>query len=121
MRAVTHGDVAAVARALLSLAPGCWRKRLDLWITHAHAADKFRKRTGRRHRLWGNGSLMDAVPSGLSHGAEPPMSDRTYLQATAFTFGVLAARRRLAVSHGHPICYESSSAEVTSWQKPDPT
>ena len=59
MRAVLLADLEQGARALLAR-PNCdWPDLAALMIAQARLADKYRKRTGRAHPDWGNGTLHD--------------------------------------------------------------
>ncbi|MGB5868736.1 MAG: hypothetical protein WBH04_00930 [Albidovulum sp.] len=83
MRSVTHADVMAAARRLWGLPREAWEGALSRALIKAHAADRYRKRIGRCHPLWGNGSLAGAL---MSEGPLPPqpfLSDTTFLEATA--------------------------------------
>ncbi|MBB4022054.1 MULTISPECIES: DUF7742 family protein [Actibacterium] len=92
MRPVLHGDVVAAARALLPL-PDCARAAaLRGMLARAAAADAYRKRFGRAHRAWGNGSLM-AVALPRVRGAEPFLDDAEYCRCLALVFETLAAWR----------------------------
>lgn len=61
MRPLLHGDLIETARALEMLAPEQRGIAVGRWLDEAHAADLFRKRTGRAHPIWGNGSLLARV------------------------------------------------------------
>ncbi|MGO4853159.1 DUF7742 family protein [Phaeovulum sp. W22_SRMD_FR3] len=93
MRQVMHGDVVAAARALLPLPVARRRAELDWLIARAEAADRFRKRLGRAHPDWGNGSLMGAAMRGPLP-PEPHLSDPDYLDCLAEVIAALVARRR---------------------------
>lgn len=89
MRPVLHGDVAAAARVLQktpheareAMLAGLWRQ--------ARAADIYRKRHGRAHGGWGNGSLMAAALA-AGAGVEPPLTDRDYCACLAMVYARLA-------------------------------
>lgn len=112
MRAATPGDVVAAARALHRLPSAIRAERLRAWITRADWADRYRKRTGRAHPLWGNGTLMSAVMHlSAAPGREPDLSDRDYLEALALVLDHLIRRigkecppAPLPVSPRAPIC-----------------
>ncbi len=58
MRPILIGDILACAR-LLQRQPHALRLKLCAqWLYETHCADKYRKRKGRVHPKWGNGSLM---------------------------------------------------------------
>lgn len=58
MRPVMIGDLLAAARTLMPVSPADRRLACDQMISQTIAADKFRKRLGRTHPTWGDGSLM---------------------------------------------------------------
>ena len=83
MRTITHGDVTAAARAVRPLPPAVRRRAVRSLLEKADAADRFRKRFGRAHPLWGNGSLMAVALAAAAGREEPALSDRDYLEAMA--------------------------------------
>lgn len=95
MRTITHGDVTAAARRILDL-PKCLHESVVAsLLDRAHAADRFRKRHGRPHPFWGNGSLMAAALTGAPPLPEPALSDKSYLEAVATVIeGILEWRQR---------------------------
>lgn len=96
MRAVTHGDVVAAARAIRAMPRVARLGAVMGMIEKAHAADRFRKRFGRAHPLWGNGSLMAVALRCRGERAEPFPSDPGHLDAMATVIeAILAWRRRL--------------------------
>ncbi|MCU9848705.1 hypothetical protein OEZ60_11885 [Defluviimonas sp. WL0024] len=97
MRTLTHGDVAAAARAVLHLPREEWPGAVWRFLECAHAADLFRKRHGRNHPLWGNGSLSAATPPNARLAPEPFLSELRYLEAMASVFDVLLDWRRREV------------------------
>ncbi|MBS0124254.1 hypothetical protein [Thetidibacter halocola] len=66
MRPVLHGDVIAAARAILPLPPLAREAAARRLVAQAEAADRYRKRMGRVHRDWGNGTLMGAAGPGVA-------------------------------------------------------
>lgn len=91
MRTITHGDVTAAARAVRDLPPAARRRAVQSLLERADAADRFRKRFGRAHPFWGNGSLM-AVALAASGRGEPFLSDLDYLEAMAAVVEALLDR-----------------------------
>ena len=86
-----HTDAIAAARALL-----CHRRERWPWIMHrmlveASSADDWRRRTGRAHPRWGDGSLM-AVALRRPFASEPPLSDPDWCRLVAYVY--------LALAHG---------------------
>lgn len=93
MRALTHGDVVAAARVLMGFAEadhGAVARRL---IAEARWADSWRKRNGRAHPLWGDGSLMAAALL-RRPGPEPSMNDARWLGCLAAVLEALIDDRR---------------------------
>jgi len=74
-------DAAAPARRLDCSGAGARAAAIRCWLDEAHAADLFRKRLGRVHPHWGNGSLL------AREIAEPRVTDAgvgaSYLLALA--------------------------------------
>ncbi len=101
MRAVLHGDVVAAACVLLALPDTLRAKRLDRMLDEAAAADLYRKKTGKGHPAWGNGSLMAAALHYPAR-AEPFLDDVDYCRCMALVFEALVERRcrARAISHG---------------------
>ncbi|TVP72325.1 MAG: hypothetical protein EA339_06810 [Rhodobacteraceae bacterium] len=94
MREVTHGDIRAAARVLLSHAEQEWPHLVARMLVQAHHADCYRKAMGRLHPGLGNGTLM-SVALAKAPVAEPPASDRRYLTAIrAVLEAVLAWKAR---------------------------
>jgi len=101
MRPVLHGDVVTVARHLLTV-PECLREMVvRKLIFRASVADGFRRRTGKKHRLWGDGTL-EAVAVQHPLAAEPFLHDPDYCNCMATVFAKLLAwsTRRLAAGPG---------------------
>jgi hypothetical protein len=95
MRPITHGDVTATARAVLGLPGGARRRAVLTLLERADAADRFRKRFGRAHPFWGNGSLMAVALGGAGATSVPRGSDTGYLEAMAVVIeAILEWRRR---------------------------
>lgn len=61
MRPVLAGDVFALAHALLPLTGRMRQTTCIRMLQEADWADKYRKRYGGLHPVWGNGSLMGRV------------------------------------------------------------
>lgn len=86
-----HTDAVAAARVLLR-----HRRERRPWVLHrmiaeAVTASDWRRRTGRVHPRWGDGSLMSAA---LRRPAanEPPLSDPAWCRLMAYVY--------LALAHG---------------------
>ncbi|WGW02523.1 DUF7742 family protein [Tropicibacter oceani] len=94
MRPVLPGDVSAAARALLAVpasARGGLARRL---VLQADAADRYRRRLGKAHPFWGNGTLMAAA---LGRGAardEPRLDDPDYAECFIAVLNALLDRRQ---------------------------
>lgn len=92
MRPVLHGDMTAAARALLSLPDGARRGAFDRMLLEAEAADKYRKKLGIAHPVWGNGSLMAAANT-RPQAPEPFLDNVEYCGILALAFDRLLAWR----------------------------
>jgi len=84
------GDLCAAARAILAVPVGARTAAMDRMLAQAQAADAYRKRFGRAHPRWGNGSLMGAAFQ-VPLPPEPFLSDLAYLDCLS---EALAALRR---------------------------
>jgi hypothetical protein len=58
MRPVLHSDLIFAARALLNSPPSARDSVADRLLAQADAADRYRRRYGRAHADWGNGTLL---------------------------------------------------------------
>lgn len=92
MRPVLHGDLSSVARALLAMSPDMRARALCRMIGEADAADAHVRRTGRLHRIWGNGSLMAAARR-RTLAAEPGFDDIDYCRCFAMVLEALIHHR----------------------------
>ena len=92
MRPILPGDLDAGVRLLLTLPPGAHPGRAAALVWQADTADRWRKRTGRAHPLWGDGSLLTAA---RMVGARAPVwcCDAAYCAALAILLGSIAAHR----------------------------
>ncbi len=92
MRQILHGDVVAAARVLRAVPeaarPGLIARLLD----EAHWADLYRKRTGRAHPVWGDGSLMTAALR-RAPPPEPTLSDGRYCSCLVQVLQAVLERR----------------------------
>ncbi len=77
MRRVLHGDLVQMARMLLTCPPSERERTCRRAIAEAHAADKYRRRFGRRHPDFGDGSLAGWAMR-FPRPAEPPLDDPDY-------------------------------------------
>lgn len=93
MRTVLPGDLRAAACALLPLPLAARDAALARIVARAEAADRYRKRFGRAHPDWGDGTLAAAAGR---VAAEPFAADPGYLDATLRVLHLLAARRGIA-------------------------
>lgn len=97
MRPVLHGDVVAAAMALLQLPTERREAAFEAMLQKARAADAYRKRFGRGHPKWGNGSLM-AVALPKVVGPEPFLDNPDYCRCMALVFDRLVQWRAARVS-----------------------
>ncbi|MGB7320019.1 MAG: hypothetical protein WBC95_01295 [Albidovulum sp.] len=89
MRPLTYGDVSLAAMAIRDLSADVSRIEMLRFLNHAHAADLFRKRTGRAHPLWGDGSLAAVVLKHAPRKTEPFLGDPQYLGALSIVIECL--------------------------------
>ena len=75
-----HGDLVAAGRALLPVPPICRTAHIATLIARSQAADKYRKRLGKSHPDWGEGSLMSCARQ-HPQPFEPSLSNPDYAQA----------------------------------------
>ncbi|MBW7921202.1 MAG: hypothetical protein H3C51_03785 [Rubellimicrobium sp.] len=69
MRALLWHDLVLAARVAVLMPEAARHAALVRWLDRAHAADKYRKATGRAHRRWGDGTLAAARRPGPLRGA----------------------------------------------------
>ena len=74
------GDVIAAARVLAPWPRACRPKLLWRLVQEAAHADAHRRRTGRMHPAWGDGSLMAAALR-RRVAKEPSLADEDYREA----------------------------------------
>ncbi len=84
MRPVLYGDIRAAALVLLGLPEVARETAIRRLLKQASAADAYRKRYGRAHPFWGNGSLMSAA--GMSGRSEPFLDDPEYCECLSTVF-----------------------------------
>lgn len=85
MRAVLYLDIVTLGRCLLAVEAVKRATLCDKVFDMAHAADKYRKRFGRFHKLWGAGSLASACCE-LDKSVEPFLSDPEYAHCLMLVF-----------------------------------
>jgi hypothetical protein len=95
MRRVLHGDLVAMARHLLTLPPDQRPAACARALDQADAADRFRKRLGRAHPRWGNGTLMARARS-IALPREPALCDPAYAACLILVLQTLITRRARA-------------------------
>lgn len=92
MRPVLHGDVSSAARVLLRAPPAIRDALCARMIREADLADRHRRRTGRLHPLWGNGSLMSAARKRML-ADEPCFDDTEYCACFEMVLRALVERQ----------------------------
>ena len=100
MRPVLIGDVLALARVLFVLGEEEWAVCADRLLWQAHVADRYRKRLGKPHPAWGNGSLMAVTGAEPKADAEPFLSDLRWLRALSCVLDRLSVAKLSFVSDG---------------------
>jgi hypothetical protein len=93
MRPVLHGDLVAAARVLLDLPVDQRPFRMQQLIDAADLGDRYRRRFGRPHPRFGNGSLM-AAAAAWPMRTEPPLDSSDYLDCLGRVIEALLARHR---------------------------
>lgn len=91
MRPLLPGDLIAAARVLLAVPEAERPVAIRRMIAEAEIADRYRKRLGRGHRLYGNGSLMAAAMR-RQLLPEPFLGDPDYLDCLATVIRALSER-----------------------------
>lgn len=81
MRAVTSGDIHLLARHLAGFRRAERGAAALRILEQAHVADSYRKRMGKAHGFWGDGSLAAATPRSVLVGAGPAVLDLPHLEA----------------------------------------
>lgn len=103
MRTIQHGDLMAAARAVVGLEVEEQRRALARLFASAHAADIYRKRTGRVHRCWGNGTLYAAaIPAGGPVPPQADLSNSAYVAALSVVLEALVVWRTRTMRTQHP-------------------
>lgn len=99
MRGLAQSDLSVAARRLIGLPEVAWEQTVQDLLDRAHAADLYRKRLGRWHPLWGNGTLAAAArlgDRGVGLPPEPFLSDHRFFAALgAVIDGVMHWRARV--------------------------
>ena len=98
MRTVTHGDIVAAACLARGIAEDGRCAFILRLLDQAHSADKYRKRTGCAHPLWGDGTLMAVARKNRTAQSEPFFSDVDYLETIATVIETLLFWRQRANS-----------------------
>ena len=93
MRRVLHGDLVQMGRMLLTCRTTEREATCRRAILQAHAADKYRKRFGRRHPGFGDGSLASWAMR-FPRPPEPPLDDPDYAACLRLILDCLEEARR---------------------------
>ena len=104
----------AVARVLLALDDTQWSTCADRLIWQAGVADKYRRRLGKPHADWGNGSLMAVAQGEAKSGNEPFLSDLRFLQALSCVLDRLILAKLSFVSDGRGLY---NSVRTSEWSR----
>ena len=92
MRALAPADISVAARALLCLPEAAREPAITRMVSEADAADRYQKRLGHGHPLWGNGTL-EAAARNRPLAAPRSLSDGDYLSCMALVLDALLAHR----------------------------
>lgn len=92
MRPIAPSDISVAARMLLVLPQDQRGRAISTLIAQAEAADRYQKRMGHPHPVWGNGSLEGAA---RGHTISPPQSyaETDYLTVMARVLTALVEHR----------------------------
>ena len=92
MRPLLGSDISAAARALLAVAEADRPDLCTQMINEADQADRYTRRSGSIHPVWGNGTLRAAA---FAHGLadEPTFDDENYCNCFCLVLAKLADRR----------------------------
>ena len=93
MRPILPADLDLAARVLMSAPIADRRAVIAQLIAQADIADRYRKKLGKAHPLFGGGSLMAAALR-HDHGAPARQCDDHYCACLAEVLSALAAHRR---------------------------
>ena len=109
MRTVVPGDLIAAAQVLQLVPPDCRKSTADRIVANAHAADQFRKRLGRAHEIWGNGTLAAAVFR-MQHATGNPLETKEGTEAALAMVTALSRwRARAALDPAFSLLYGAGS------------
>lgn len=92
MRAVLHQDLTALAKCLIPLDDRDRRAYADLQIKLATSADRYRKKFGKSHPMYGNGTLASCCVGGGKD--EPRIDDNAYAECLIHSLEAILAFRR---------------------------
>lgn len=91
MRPILINDLTIAARTALAVEPCARADLMSRIVANARAADRYRKRTGRSHRLLGNGTLSAACQT-HARAPMPHRCDLDYLSCLALVIEALIDR-----------------------------
>lgn len=103
MRAILWQDLVLAARAAACMPQDERGARLAIILERAHAADKYRKATGRVHGDWGDGTLA-ATLRGLPLGPRPARSDPAHCAALMAVLRAITDWRAVRDWNREPSC-----------------
>jgi len=83
-----HGDLVAAARVLFGLPAARRNAAIGQLLRQAGWADRHRRKTGKLHPIWGDGSLMSAALN-RRPGPEPSLDDPVYCACMALVLDAL--------------------------------
>lgn len=115
MRRVLHGDLVQLGRMLLACSPADRAAICRRAIAEADAADKYRRRFGRRHPHFGDGSLA-AWAMRFPRPPEPPLDDPDYAGCLRVILTCLEERRAAPTERRQarrPVSLDNPSSPAT--------
>lgn len=92
MRTILSQDIGAAARALMPVPPEKRRAMIRQLLQEADEADQYRRRSGRAHPSFGDGTLIAAA---LAHpvAPEPPCEDADFQACLVLVLTALLAEK----------------------------
>lgn len=116
VRAITYFDIIQTARVLRYLPRKQWGEQTLRGLYKAHCADLYRKRLGRVHPLWGNGTLAAVFVGKLS--SESFLNGARDLDAMAEVIHAVWSWRRQQnlKSQPNPFRFELEGLSGKMWQ-----
>lgn len=94
MRRVLISDLLAARQYLMGFPESLWPEIISGVIARTHAADKFRKRLGKYHPKWGDGTLMEGIRQNNAPAPFPnaTITSQEHMRALALVSSALSVK-----------------------------